>query len=98
MCIRDRFFTALLTALLFSAVSRVSFARMKEEELRPRAEALGNLFVSFSKESEEDVIESIMNSRVGDESLLGAYGILVDSDGNMLHSSGMDESILQRCV
>lgn len=89
------FFTALLTALLFSAVSRVSFARMKEEELRPRAEALGNLFVAFSKESEEDVIESIMNSRVGDESLLGAYGILVDSDGNMLHSSGMDESILQ---
>ena len=36
-----------------------------------------------------------MNSRVGDESLLGAYGILVDSAGNMLHSSGMDESILQ---
>ena len=41
------------------------------------------------------MIESILNSRVGDESLLGAYGILVDSDGNMLHSSGMDESILQ---
>ena len=76
-------FTAIFTALAYSILSRALFTNLKAAELLPKARMLSKL-VSASSEDEDyrRAIHEVLRQMDNDVSLLGAYVIVVDAQGN----------------
>ena len=83
------FLTVLLTTITFTFLSQTLFTHLRENELTPKAHALGEL-VRMYVEGETDLstLMSIMTSfdPQGD-SLLGAYALVLDCDGEIMFAS-----------
>ena len=79
--------TALLTTRFFGMVSSSTFSRIKEEELRPRADAMARLVAKYGSRLDGELLRSMIDIEREDESLIGVYGMIMDAKGNVLVKS-----------
>lgn len=81
-------FTAIFTALTYSILSRAMFTNIKAAELLPKARALSKLVsTSYEDEDYRYAMREVLGEMDDDASLLGAYFIIVDTDGHPVLSS-----------
>ena len=81
-------FTAIFTALTYSIISRAMFTNIKAAELLPKARALSKLVsTSYDDENYRFAMREVLSEMDDDASFLGAYFIIVDSEGHPLLSS-----------
>lgn len=83
------FLTVLLTTFTYTILAQTAFTQLREKELTPKANALGEL-VRMYMEDETDLSllrQVISSSRDSEENLLGAYATVLDSDGDVMFSS-----------
>ena len=91
--------TALFTTFIYNYIATSIFTRIKENELLPRARALGAVLVEFEDQLDtdraQDIINAVLEVNEDGEMLLGAYVVVTDEVGNVLMSSdGMREDYL----
>ncbi len=91
--------TAVFTTVVYTYVARSVFTQIKEDELLPRARALGDLLITYQGRLESNDLLDALSEAVGlnDEGdlLLGAYVVATDNQGNViLHSNRMDGEYL----
>lgn len=83
--------TALFTTLLYNYTSRTVFASIKEEDMRPRAQALARAVEAQNGEKSGESALNDMLALIGaddhGESLLGAYFVITDAEGNIRYAS-----------
>ena len=79
--------TALLTTFFFGMVSSTTFSRIKEQELRPRASAVATLVSRYGNRLDDEILQSLIDIKRDDESLIGVYGMVIDAGGNVLVKS-----------
>ena len=91
--------TALFTTMIYNVISRRVFTQIKEDDLLPRARALGDVMMTYGDRISNREIASLLNTIAGREGgvnmLLGASVIATDSEGRViLHSSGISQTHL----
>ena len=87
--------TILLTTITYSLFAQTIFTYLREEELSPKAKALGELAQEYlDGRLDRHAFSLIMGEHEeGDgDSLLGAYALVLDADGEVLFSSSEEAS------
>lgn len=87
--------TALFTALAYTAISRPVFTRIKANELLPKAQMLSRLAYRYQRGGvARELMDAVMEvSGETSDSLLGAYALVVDDQGQMLLSSSFLQNV-----
>lgn len=81
-------FTAIFTALAYSVLSRAMFTNLKAAELLPKARVLSRLVsAAYEEDGYRPAMNRMLNIIDDDPSLLGAYFIIVDEQGEELMAS-----------
>ncbi len=88
------FITALSTWLLFLLTSRSVFVNLRVNELAPRAQSLAKIIANYidGKVSDETVL-SLVDVNDDDSSIMNAFLIVTDTDGNVLLDSSAKKTI-----
>ncbi len=87
--------TVLFTVLIYASLSKITFTSVKSAELMPKARALGVL-VSGCMDDSEQARNTRRLLKQMDQSVLGAYLIVVDADGKaLLNSEALSENDFQ---
>ncbi len=73
--------TALFTTLLYNYIARTVFTQIKENELLPKARAMGRILGQFSGRSEINEFLDTLTLDSTPDSLLGAYLMVVNARG-----------------
>ncbi len=77
--------TALFTTIFYNYISRTVFTSIKENELLPKAKALGSIVQSFREGGlDKGALKQLLAVEKVDSSLLGAYVLVTDEDMNTL--------------
>ena len=77
--------TALFTTIFYNYISRTVFTTIKENELLPKAKALGSIVQSFREGGlDKGALKQLLAVEKVDSSLLGAYVLVTDEDMNTL--------------
>ena len=82
--------TILLTTIIYSLFAQTIFSYLREEELTPKANALGELAQEYlDGRIDRRTFSLIMgeNAQGDGDPLLGAYALILDADGEVLFSS-----------
>ncbi|MEF9895097.1 MAG: hypothetical protein RR843_04910, partial [Clostridia bacterium] len=91
--------TALFTTMIYTYISRSIFTQIKENELLPRARALGQMLVKYRGQLDSasvlGILHDSMSVNAQGEMLMGAYVVVTDTSGKaMLSSTGMPSEYL----
>ncbi|MDO4740531.1 MAG: ATP-binding protein [Eubacteriales bacterium] len=81
--------TAVFTTVTFSILSQTLFTQLRENELTPKAKALGEL-VRLHEEQAVDsaTLQRVIAASTGtNENLLGAYALVLDAQGEVMFAS-----------
>lgn len=93
------FMTVVLTTFTYTILAQTAFTQLREEELTPKANALGELVRMYLEgELDLNVLRHVVSSASSEsnETLLGAYATILDSRGDVLFSSsGMTEEYFE---
>ncbi len=77
--------TALFTTIFYNYISRTVFTTIKENELLPKAKALGSIVQNFRDgELDEGALHQLLAVEKVDSSLLGAYILVTDENMDTL--------------
>ena len=77
--------TALFTTIFYNYISRTVFTTIKENELLPKAKALGSIVQNFREGSlDKGALKQLLAVENVDSSLLGAYVLVTDENMNTL--------------
>ncbi len=77
--------TALFATIFYNYISRQVFATIKENELLPKAKALGSIVQNFREGAlDKGALKQILAVENVDSSLLGAYVLVTDENMNTL--------------
>lgn len=80
--------TAVFTTVLYNYISRTVFTQIKENELLPKARALGRIVESYrTGELQGAALEQLLDVEGEDSSLLGAYVLVTDENGTPILGS-----------
>ena len=78
-------FTASVTWLAFSAMAGSAFIRLRAADLLPRAQSFAYIADDFIHgRTDRDTVLSFTDVEAGDTSLVSAYAVITDRDGNLL--------------
>jgi len=83
------FLTVALTTITYSFLSQTIFTQLRENELTPKAKALGELVRMYVEgEDDADTIRKIVVAgEQPDKSLLGAYALILNERGGVMYAS-----------
>jgi hypothetical protein len=77
--------TALFTTIFYNYISRTVFTTIKENELLPKAKALGSIVQNFREGTlDKGALKQLLAVENVDSSLLGAYVLVTDENMNTL--------------
>jgi signal transduction histidine kinase len=77
--------TALFTTIFYNYISRAVFTTIKENEMLPKARALGSIVQNFREgELDKGALKQLLAVENVDSSLLGAYILVTDEQGGTL--------------
>ena len=86
--------TAVFTTAVYTQIARSVFQQIKEDDLLPRARALGDMLVSYQMHMDSNTAMEVLSEALGfneeGDLLLGAYVVATDKAGNVVvYSHGM---------
>ncbi len=84
------FMTVLLTTFTYTIIAQTTFTTIRENELTPKANALGELVRMYAEgETDLSTLKAILDSsKVGsEENLLGAYATILGREGEVIFST-----------
>lgn len=83
------FLTVALTTVTYTFLSQTIFTQLRENELTPKAKALGELVRMYiDEEIEPETIRRIVSATADpDENLIGAHALVLDDRGGVMFSS-----------
>ena len=83
--------TALFTTFIYTYISTSIFTQIKENELLPRARALGSVLVDYggqlNTQRGQGLLQAALEVNENGEMLLGAYVVITDDQGSVILSS-----------
>lgn len=81
--------TALFTTFIYTYISQSVFTQIRENELLPKARALGKVLVRYGNAITRDdgLVRALVGMEPGGESLFGAYVVITDDAGRVILSS-----------
>lgn len=87
--------TVLFTALAYTAISRTVFTRLKANELLPKAQLLSRLAYRYQQGGvAQELMDAILEvSGETSDSILGAYALVVNRNGQMVLGSSFLENV-----
>lgn len=84
------FMTVLLTTFTYTIYAQTAFTSLRERELTPKANALGELVRMYIEgETDLSLLSTVLLSPTDDpnDNILGAYAVILNCDGEILYST-----------